>query len=366
MKKSGSLYRFLYVFVLVVGILFLVPPVGAQVNVGELDIGNLMPVEFLSYEGPHSRIETREQIRTIGYGMGLSVRTGHVRVGALSRYFVIQSVSDPDGLKLDADILGLGVDVEVDHIQNIRLIIQGYLQGAYEYSESEAAHLAHYITIYNAVYRGDWEHFSSRYKNDVIAHLARERVGLSIRYDDWPGQSLIIIPLSVVGTITPAPPEYVFGFSITRPGAPLGRIVKLDPDTGDELASSKLDTINVRTLTRIGNRIFATGWENFDDDRVIRLGEIDGDTLELIRHGDDNLARESLLWVNGQDIYALISARGATYLARFDTELILQARSSISIHPFASVSFSEGFLVTQRTDGSAVLLDPVSLVDRHE
>ena len=168
--------------------------VHAQVDQGELE-RNLAPVTFINYEGPHARIETREQIRQIGVGLGQAISGGAARTGGTNRYFVIHCVSDPEGGKLDADIFGLGVDVGVDHIRNLRTIIQGYLQTAYDYNERDAALLAEYITIYNAVYRGDWDYFTGRYKNLVIENLVRERAGLSIRYDEWPGRTLIVIPL---------------------------------------------------------------------------------------------------------------------------------------------------------------------------
>jgi multidrug efflux pump subunit AcrA (membrane-fusion protein) len=186
----------------------------AQVDRDELD--NLPPVVFINYEGPHARIDTREQIRQIGVVLGQRIAESErgiapalaemsieqrreysyrFEAGASNRYFVIHSVSGTEGGKLDADIFGLGVDAGVDHIRNLRWIIQGYLQAAYDYSERDAALLSEYITVYNAVYRGNWDYFTERYKTPVIGHLTRERAGLSIRYDEWPGRTLIVIPL---------------------------------------------------------------------------------------------------------------------------------------------------------------------------
>ncbi|MDR2717792.1 MAG: hypothetical protein LBB89_07005 [Treponema sp.] len=169
-----------------------------QIDRGELQ-KNLAPVSFTNYEGPHARIETREQIRQIGVGLGQAVKAGAERTGANSRYFVIHSVSAPDGTKLDADIFGLGANTGVDHIRNLRTIIQGYLQEAYSYSAQDAAVLAEYITIYNAVYRGNWDYFSERYKKPVLGHLNPQQVGLATRYSEWPGKTLMLIPLGMGG-----------------------------------------------------------------------------------------------------------------------------------------------------------------------
>jgi hypothetical protein len=167
-----------------------------QVNTQELQKGQSQ-VEFYNYEGPVTRIDTRAQIRGIGYTLGTAVRDGAGRSGAESRYFVIHGAADPEGGRLEADIFGLGASVGVDHIRNLRLIIQGYLEGAYAYSVQDAALLAQYITIYNAVYRGNWAYFSEAYKASVLQHISPDKAGLSLRFNEWPGKTLILIPLGI-------------------------------------------------------------------------------------------------------------------------------------------------------------------------
>ena len=526
MKRHGNYSRFLYILAVISGILFLAPGLTAQVNQSEL--GNLGPVEFINYEGPYTIIETRAQIRSIGYTLGQAVKAGSTRSGAAGRYFVIHSVSDADGFKLDADIFGLGVDVGVDHIKNLRLIIQGYLEAAYGYTERDAALLAEYVTIYNAVYRGDWEFFKSRYKVPVMDNLTQEKAGLSLRYDEWPGKTLMVIPLgtgvggplSSVDTSSisdsrvteqlrqepdmgldqrkdmvdlkereseqasqeaairreairqeeeriarerqeaqereqqarqeqqriaqerqregadqealdqrqqaaeqertqarqrqeeldrqqeaaeeqrreaereaafaeqketeaqqerqqiaddqqsairadplPEPGAGILGVSILTPNSSLGRLVRLDSNTGQEIQRSPLNTVNVRTVTVVDNRIFAIAGENRGNGAV-RLVEISSSTLEMLKQGNDDIVPQSLLWLNEKDLYAVINTGGNLYLARFNTDLALQARSSMTVHPFASALFYGGYIITQRADGSAVLLNPRDLSEK--
>ena len=204
MNRSKRGLPALYAFFCVLGVLCATAMVSAQDNSGRpVDQGeleqNLAPVTFINFEGPHARIETREQIRQIGVGLGQVVRAGTDRTGGSNRYFVIHSVTGPEGNKLDADIFGLGVDVGVDHVRNLRTIIQGYLQAAYGYTERDAALLAEYITIYNAVYRGDWDYFAGRYKTPVVENLSREKAGLSIRFDEWPGRTPMLVPMGIGG-----------------------------------------------------------------------------------------------------------------------------------------------------------------------
>jgi hypothetical protein len=486
-------------------------------------------VEFINYEGPYSRIETRAQIRAVGYSQGLLVKNGVNNPGTSDRYFVIHSVSDGDGSKLDADIFGLGVDVGVDHIGNLRLIIQGFLEGAYDYSEEDAALLAQYVTMYNAVYRGDWEYFGSRYKNPVIESLTRERAGLSIRFDEWPGRTLMLIPLGPesIGPLNSVdtsslsdsrvteqlrqepdqgvdtrqdmvdlkerqseeasqqaavqrevireeeeriavereeaaqqreqarqeqqqiaqerqqpganqeqlnqreeaarqqeeeaderdrqldqqeeslenrrqeaeriqefadqkteearqdreeiaidqqviinqehteqtPVEGILGASILGANDSLGQVVKLSPDNGQEVKRSPLNTVNIRTLTLLGNKIIAVAGENRGNG-AIRLIEINKDTLEMVKQGEDDISPQSLLWTDGSSLYAIVSMEGNLYLARFNTDLVRQARSSITIHPHGGIMFSDGYIITQRSDGNAVLLNSADLAER--
>jgi hypothetical protein len=540
--------KFLPLLVLV----FISFPLFSQVNREELE-ENQGPVIFLNYEGPYARIETREQIRNIGYSLGLEARGGNDSPGTSARYFVIHSVSPAEGDRLDADIFGLGSDVGVDHVRNLRLIIQGYLEAAYRYSPRDAALLAEYVTVYNAVYRGTWSYFSQRYKTAVLGHLDAGKAGVSIRFDEWPGQTLMLIPLgtggpgslSAVDTSAvsdtnvldelrreegrgidqrqemadlkdreaqeaeqraqgqreaigeeekkisreredagrererieedrrqtqeaaasgeisreearrreedaavreraadrkeqelerreealvegreearqeeeraeqkreearqdresiakdqreiaakaqeePAAQDRqgsesggqeesprqekqgaltavngVIGASLERPDSPLGRVVQVNPATGEELRRSGFNTVNGRTLAFVGGRLLAIAGESRGNG-AIRLVEIDIKSLEIVSQGNDDIHPGSLLWVNGTDLYAITVSEGGAYLGRFDVLLSRQARSEALVHPFASVSFQNGLLITQRADGSVLILDPRELTE---
>jgi len=173
----------------------------AQVDRAELE-RHQAPVNFVNFEGPVMRNETREQIRQIGVSLGQAIAAGQTQAGTLGWYFVISSVSPPDGDRLSADIFGIGAGAAVDHIRNLRVIIQGYLQAAYNYSEADAALLSQFVTIYNAVNRADWDFISGRYKTPVLGHLTPQNVGISVRFDEWAGQTRMLIPLSGMGDLS--------------------------------------------------------------------------------------------------------------------------------------------------------------------
>ncbi|GHU99665.1 hypothetical protein FACS189483_09160 [Spirochaetia bacterium] len=501
-----------------------------QVDNDELTRGSA-PVNFINYEGPQARVETRLQIWTIGNGLGLPVRSGAPRPGDLSRYFVIHSVTAPEGDKLDADIFGLGVDTGVDHIRNLRSIIQGYLEGAYTYSAEDAALLANYVTIYNAVFRGNWNTFNTRYKGPVVENLVPEKAGLSIRFDEWPGQTLMVIPLAIgrggalsaidttsltapevidelrtrddmgveqrrdmvdlkereaeeaeeqarlrreaivdeerriaqersdaaaeqeriardrqaaaeaqaAGNTTPeeaarteqelqereaaaaqregelnqreetladqrqaaeqteafaeqkaseaqqerqdiardqqsiiareeagnAVPTGIIGVRLAAAPAPLGRMVRINAATGAELRSGEMNTVNGRTVVQVAGKLIAVAGEA-QGAGAIRLVEINPETLEMTRQGNDDIHPQSLLWVNGNDIYAITGGSGSLYLARFNAELALQAKSVITVHQYGTPSFQGNTLLIQRADGSLAVLNTGDLSEKRE
>ncbi len=152
-------------------------------------------VEFQNYSGPYPAVETAEAIRAIGYLLAgdLERRGGAGRY--LLKYSVVRAV-DPGQPGLDADIFSIDREARVDHIDNIRRILAGYLESAWGYSPADARLLAVFITLYNAVYRGDLDYFGSRYKAAVMRHLSRSDAGLSTRYFEWPGATRMLVPLT--------------------------------------------------------------------------------------------------------------------------------------------------------------------------
>ena len=180
-------------FVLVFSILALWSVSALEVDRGELRVDPSIRIEFENFEGPPGKVETADQIRGIGAVMAEAP-------GAEGRYFgsyrIVRAVDPSVSEGLDADILILERSAQVDHIRNLRLIIAGYLGGAYGYSSRDSYLLAEFITIYNAVYRKNLEYFTSRFKRLVLSHLERDKAGLALSYREWPGATQIVIPLS--------------------------------------------------------------------------------------------------------------------------------------------------------------------------
>ncbi len=166
-------------------------------------------IEFQNFQGPQEDIDTIEEITGIGSFLARPpLLPGESRT-YFERYRILHAV-DPDVDEgLDADILYILEDAQVDHIDNVRRILGRYLAGAYGYSDADASLLAELVTIYNAVHRGNLSLFRERYKAIVTENLNEEATGISTLYSDWPGSTELVTPLSEgarpgrLGTIAP-------------------------------------------------------------------------------------------------------------------------------------------------------------------
>ncbi len=168
------------------------------INEKELQSAGSETIVFENYSGPHTKIETIDAIRSIGINLGSQVRSHSTEAKAFAtgeKYSVIHAIDPDTKEKLDADIFILGNDAQVDHITNLRRIIGAYLEEAYGYSQKDAFTVATFVTVYNAVYRNDLDTFSAKYKDVVKKYLVKEKCGLSVKWNEWAGNSEIVIPL---------------------------------------------------------------------------------------------------------------------------------------------------------------------------
>ncbi|MBN2551586.1 MAG: hypothetical protein JXB06_02400 [Spirochaetales bacterium] len=153
-------------------------------------------IVFINYEGPYDRIDTADEIKGLGWYLATVLDRNKDRASFLLKYSVIRAIDPSEQGKFDADIFCLDRDAKVDHIDNVRRILAGYLEGAFDYPAEDARTLARFTTIYNAVHRGQLEYLSDKYKNLVLSHLTRQNAGLSTRYFEWPGATRMLIPLT--------------------------------------------------------------------------------------------------------------------------------------------------------------------------
>lgn len=172
-----------------------------DVNKGELESAQSDSIMFENYGGPHAVIETADAITGIGTNLGRQVAAdveNPLSVEPYSKYSLYHVVGGEGEKGLDADILFLNQTAGVDHINNLRRIVTGFLMAAYGYSREDSETLAVFITVYNAVYRGQLSAFSSKYKAAVLTYLTEDSVGLSTNWEEWAGKTQIVIPLGAL------------------------------------------------------------------------------------------------------------------------------------------------------------------------
>ena len=178
-------------------ILFSINIFSQQINEEELK-NKQEDIKFNDYTGKPDFYNTVAEIKNIGITLANSSILSNVDNFTLDGKYKIETIIAPDEEGLDAIVLTLNPSIKVDHIKNLRLILQGYLETAFGYNSTNSEVIARYITIYNAVYRQDIDFFTSKYKPSVLKILTKEKAGLSTNYNDWPGKSQIVIPLNSI------------------------------------------------------------------------------------------------------------------------------------------------------------------------
>lgn len=182
-------------FVTFIFLCSLSPIFALEVDIDE--ISQSKQVNFTNYEGTGRKFESVSQIKSIGYQLSYKkTRGSESDVFRYHMKYHVLRVSAEEPEKYSSDIFYIDRDASVDHIKNVRRIISAYLEGSYGYSVKEADAIALYLTYYNAVYRGDTDYFASKYSARILDHITRQNAGISTKYNEWPGRTAIVIPLT--------------------------------------------------------------------------------------------------------------------------------------------------------------------------
>ncbi len=166
-----------------------------RVDETELKASGSQTAEFINSAGPS---ENTSFLKAVGYRLGEKIVLQKTSSMSTESIHVVHIVGDGEEDKLNADIIYMEKGSVADNIAKLRAIISGYLSAVYSYPQDEADNLAVLITVYNAVYRGKYDAFVSKYKSGVVENLTARNCGLSKRWDEWAGQSRIVIPLHYV------------------------------------------------------------------------------------------------------------------------------------------------------------------------
>lgn len=178
--------------------------VGQEVAEKELERYDDRAIEYVNYTGKHEFFNTAEEIRNIG--RALSRAASEEGESVFAGKYTLRRIAPPeDGRAFGADMLTFRPEARVDHIDNVRRILDGYLMESFGYPLNEARKLSEAITLYNTHLQGRIDYFSERYTAEVAGMLREESLGLSKYYSEWAGATNILVPLT---TADKAPARY--------------------------------------------------------------------------------------------------------------------------------------------------------------
>ena len=130
-----------------------IPLFAQKVDEEELKSAGNDTIVFINYTGPHSKIDSLASIKQLGTDLGTVVAKDTSKAtsaGNSAKYSVVHAIDPSETGKLDADIIFIGANATVDHIDNLRHIIASYLAAAYGYSEKDAETVAVFVTVYKS------------------------------------------------------------------------------------------------------------------------------------------------------------------------------------------------------------------------
>jgi hypothetical protein len=165
---------------------------GLEVDVDEI---RTKPVKFINYQGTYERPDAVNAIEGIGRSLSLG-KEGDSRINFYLKYSIIHAVSKEEPEKLSADIFSINKEAKVGHIDMVRLITTSYLINKYGYTRQDAETLSLFLSYYNAIYRGNINYFSGKYKNIVLKYINAQNAGISTKYFEWAGATRMLIPLT--------------------------------------------------------------------------------------------------------------------------------------------------------------------------
>ena len=378
-----------------------------EVDEQELRVPGSDAIQFENYGGPYAVIESAEAIVGIGTALGQEVAAdvaaaATVQLGA--KYTLVHAVGGQAQDGLDADILLLNETAGVDHIRNLRRIVAGYLAVAYGYAQEDAETLATFITVYNAVYRGQLAVFGEKYKDSVMQYLSEADVGLSTNWQDWAGHTQLVIPLNdvtstdaAVDTTTISDENVVEALreeadkgiaerealadikereatdaaekaqtaqqeaAQQRKDGDTGAIIRRSPVT--QIRGTTVYGVSGVTVTQEdGTRMtfpelyLAVCGVN-GGKSAVKLCLLDTEQLELQKQSEETLAEGTSLVPYNDVFFAVVQQGKECFAAAFDKNLTMTQKSALAVKPTTPFNITDrGILVTD-ANGNPRLLD---------
>ena len=96
---------------------------------------------------------------------------------------------------------------------------------------------------------------------------------------------------------------------------------------------------------------------------MITLVAINPRTLEITKQGTVAIADQSMLIKNDDSYYAVIEQSGKYFVARFNEDLAMQAKSAVNVIPYTALRITDKGLLVQDSANNIRLLNTDTLAE---
>ncbi len=164
-------------------------------------------------KAPYTKFENRSdkfatpELKAIEVEIGKGLHEQVIETNKPINYkgFTLQRFYSDEPGKFGGDILVLNKNASYGHINSIKRILNAYIQSSFEYTEKNADVLVMEVLYYNAQNRQKLDRIKKRYTKSLVAALNKNKVGIGKKFNDWPGNTQIVIPIkSSAESKTPA------------------------------------------------------------------------------------------------------------------------------------------------------------------
>lgn len=203
MRKS----LLLYIFIILFGLSFQAMAQEAEnesLELAEDEVRDNTNSEFRfrSFYAPDMKRNPEDLIIGIGERITRDMKANGDEGGNIRRYHIKRFL--PEGSLYGADVIVLGERARVNHIVNVRRIVQGYLMENHGYSKERSRAFAYFLLVYNGIKREDRNYLQQRFIPSINEYIPEGKMGIDAFYENWPGQTYIVIPLRFDGQSIPA------------------------------------------------------------------------------------------------------------------------------------------------------------------
>jgi hypothetical protein len=224
------------------GFLFAAEAEEAQIDTSILDkayvetyINDTSPVSRKNYS-------TGRQIRDMGRRLGAEIKYQEQVNHAESPYaggspdFKYKAVRVYPGTKAGADVIYVEKHARVNTIQNMRRIVSGYIERAYDIPMDKADEIAKKVCYWNTNHYNDKAYFKANFQVRIREVFANKTsvTGLARSYKNWPGKTRIVIPFVLIKETVPDAVQPALQPEAAAPAEPQAETPAAESESAEE------------------------------------------------------------------------------------------------------------------------------------